>query len=296
MNKQATLEEAKTFLYKAGRLLDRRRFEHLFAEGPREAVIDALRVYQNPDGGFGNALEPDIRCPDSQPVPTEMALILMDETGLYEPDLLDGIIRYLRAITLPEGGFPLVFRSAGRYPHAPWWAAEQDHLPSVNPTGRIIGLLYKQNVRTDFYEEEWFQRNVSYLWHAMGQGVPEDYHEAIHWITFLEHTPEQEKARSYWPVIDEWLQRPGTIERDPDAGGYVHKVLDWAPSRDSYAKRFLAEEEVERHLQALAAQQQEDGGWPISWEAVSSGGETEWRGFLTVERLKTLQSYGVLPQ
>jgi len=45
---------------------------------------------------------------------------------------------------------------------------------------------------------------------------------------------------------------------------------------------------------ALIRQQQDDGGWPINWMTVGPGAETEWRGHVTVERLKTLRAYGVL--
>lgn len=45
----------------------------------------------------------------------------------------------------------------------------------------------------------------------------------------------------YWPSINEWLRSSGTIELDPQAAGYVHKVLDWAPTPDSYAHKFIAD-------------------------------------------------------
>jgi hypothetical protein len=294
MGENQILERAKSFLYKNGRLLDRRRYEYYFEEGSKEAVIDALRAYQNRDGGFGNALEPDIRCPHSQPVPTEMALAIMDEVDGFALDLLEGIIRYLRNITLQDGGIPFVFRNAGGYPHAPWWGTDQDDRPSINPIGRIIGLLCKQNIKTEFYKEEWFLKNVAYIWRVFEQEKPNGYHDGIQWITFLQHTHEQEKAGAYWPVIDEWLRLPGTIERDPQTEGYIHKVLDWAPVRDSYANKFFSNADLQNHLQALVGQQQEDGGWPINWPPVSLGGEVEWRGWVTVERLKTLKSYGIL--
>jgi hypothetical protein len=53
-------------------------------------------------------------------------------------------------------------------------------------------------------------------------------------------------------------------------------------------------EELQDHLQVLIEQQQEDGGWPISWPALSAGTELEWRGWVTVERLRTLKSYGII--
>ena len=84
-------------------------------------VIEAFRTYLNQVGGFGNALEPDIRCLYSQPVPTEMALMIMDEADGFDPQILEGIIRFLRNITLRDGGIPFVFRNAGAYPYASWW-------------------------------------------------------------------------------------------------------------------------------------------------------------------------------
>ncbi|HLY32861.1 MAG TPA: hypothetical protein VKQ36_17690, partial [Ktedonobacterales bacterium] len=68
------LPKATEFTWSIARLLERRRFAYLFLDGERQAVLDALRPYQNPDGGFGNGLEPDIRAPVSQSVPTWTAL------------------------------------------------------------------------------------------------------------------------------------------------------------------------------------------------------------------------------
>ncbi|WP_010268089.1 hypothetical protein [Paenibacillus senegalensis] len=294
MNINEVLERAKLFLYRNGRLLDRRRFEYFFEGGSKEAVIEALRSYQNPDGGFGNALEPDIRCPYSQPIPTEVALHIMDELDYFPPDLLEGIINYVKQTTLSEGGLPLIFRNAGEYPSTPWWKVERDDLPSMNPTGTIIGLLYKQKTRTDFFREDWFKKSVHFLWHYMETEKPKGYHDGIHWITFLQHTPETARAEKYLKKVDEWLQLPETIELDPEAEGYVHKVLDWVPQKGDYPGKFISDTDVNVHLQALIRQQAEDGGWPISWQAVGPGAEAEWRGYLTVERLKTLRSYGII--
>ncbi|SDY00514.1 hypothetical protein [Paenibacillus sp. CF384] len=295
MGNSEILERAQSFLYKNGRLIDRRRFEYFFENGTTEAVFSALRAYRNEDGGFGHALEADIRCPNSQPVPTEVALAMMDEMDDgYDSEMLDGIIRYVQSITLPDGGVPFVFRSAAAYPHAPWWNAERDDVASINPTGQLIGTLYKQQVRKDIWKEEWFQRNTAYIWRTLEQEKPHGFHDGIQWITFLQHTPEQEKAAPYLAWIEEWLQQPGIIERDPEGGGYVQKVLDWAPQRGSYAGKVISDGELDRHLHALMKQQREDGGWGISWEPVGPGAEAEWRGFVTVERLKTLKSYGML--
>ena len=57
------LNAAATFLHANARVLERRRFEHLFEGGPKAPVLDALRAYGNDDGGFGHAIEPDMRAP-----------------------------------------------------------------------------------------------------------------------------------------------------------------------------------------------------------------------------------------
>jgi hypothetical protein len=70
LNEQA----AEQFILREARLLDRHRFSFRFRGGDAGAVVASVRAYQNGDGGFGHALEPDLRGPSSQPVPLEHAL------------------------------------------------------------------------------------------------------------------------------------------------------------------------------------------------------------------------------
>lgn len=293
MNDNDVLSKAKDYIYRNARLIDRRRYEYWFEGGSKEAVIQALGAYQNEDGGFGHALEPDIRCPYSQPVPTELALAVMLEVQHTDLEMFRRLIDYLRKITLPEGGLPFVHKNVMEYPHAPWWSAERDDLPMMNPTGNILGMLWKQAFDPGVTDEDWFIRCVEYVWRTMDQeGQPTGYHEGIQWVNFLVNTPDQERAKPYLQRLDEWLAQPGVIELDAHAEGYVQKVLDWAPTPDSYAHKFVTDDVLEAHLDALAEEQQEDGGWPITWPTVSPFVELEWRGYLTVERLKTLKAYG----
>ena len=74
-------QQAEEFIWCNARLLERRLFDFYFKSGSAQAVLAALCAYQNEDGGFGNALEPDIRCPESQPVPTQHALEILDVVG-----------------------------------------------------------------------------------------------------------------------------------------------------------------------------------------------------------------------
>jgi hypothetical protein len=62
------LESAQTFILSNARLLERHLFAYLFQGGDRQKALTALLAYQNEDGGFGNALEPDKRTKTSQPI------------------------------------------------------------------------------------------------------------------------------------------------------------------------------------------------------------------------------------
>ncbi len=64
-----SLAAARSFILGNARLLDRHRFAFRFEGGRADDVVTALRPYQNADGGFGHALEPDLRGAESEPVP-----------------------------------------------------------------------------------------------------------------------------------------------------------------------------------------------------------------------------------
>jgi hypothetical protein len=79
-----------------------------------------------------------------------------------------------------------------------------------------------------------------------------------------------------------------------DARSTVYGVtpLHLCPSPDAIARAAFADDLIEAHLDALASRQQDDGGWPITWNAPSPAAELEWRGRLTWEALSRLRAYG----
>jgi len=98
-------DRAEEFIYNNARLLERQLFAYHFKGGSREHVLTALRAYENEDGGFGHALEPDIRCPESQPVPVQHALEFLDAVG-FDAEMVQRACDYLMTIATPEGGVP----------------------------------------------------------------------------------------------------------------------------------------------------------------------------------------------
>src|SRR5215468_8488573 len=95
---------ATAFIAANARVIDQRRFQRLFQDGPAAPVRDAVAAYRNEDGGFGHALEPDWRAPGSQPAATAMALRIMDETDAWDEDLVRGACDWLTAVARADGG------------------------------------------------------------------------------------------------------------------------------------------------------------------------------------------------
>ncbi len=278
---------AQDFIWRNARLLDRQLFACLFSGGSREPVLAALRAYQNADGGFGNALEPDMRCPVSQPVSTDLALQVLDLVDAYDDPMVGRACGFLASIATPAGALPTALPSVIDYPAAPWWVDLAKETESLNPTAGAVGMLLKHGVM-----HPWVKRATEFCWQAIENADTTDYHRVMPAITFLEHVPDRRRAERQLRVISVRLLGSDAIAYDTGAEGYVQKPLDWAPTPESFGRRLFSDEVIATHLQALAARQQPDGGWPITWQALSPGCEMEWRGWITVQAVRTLRAYG----
>ncbi len=143
---KSDLTRAIKWLYRHGRPIDVARYEYLFLEGSKDTVINALKSYQNTDGGFGHGFEPDSQNPFSTPVQTWMTFEVIDELGL-EPnhELVESITEYLLNKAPKKDGFYLAtIPSNNSYPHASWWTySPEGCVWGYNPTMAIAGFLYE---------------------------------------------------------------------------------------------------------------------------------------------------------
>lgn len=100
----------RTFILREARLLERRLFATVFEGAPSSGVVDALRAFRNPDGGFGHGLEPDKRCPDSLPIDVEAALDALLIAGTTDEPMVLAACDWLAAVAAPDGAVPLSSR------------------------------------------------------------------------------------------------------------------------------------------------------------------------------------------
>ncbi|WP_283137582.1 hypothetical protein [Rhizohabitans arisaemae] len=277
------ISRAERYLHLHGRLIDRLRFEALFAGGSKERVLDVLSGYQNADGGYGNALEPDLRGPGSQPEPVEVAFWILDELDAFTGPRVKAACDYLLGVTAADGGVPFVLPSVRDTPRAPWWETDDDPPGNLVPTASIAGLLHKHGIA-----HPWLGPATEFCWSrvaAIGETTP---YEARAVITFLDLVPDRARAEAEFARLREAIL--ATVEFDPDAGGEAHSPLDFAP--EPLRLPLFESRMLERHLDALVAEQSAEGGWAGNWPMWTPLVAHEWGGYVTVARLKTLRAYG----
>lgn len=284
------LEGAHEFLWTHARLVERRIFEHRFQDGSAEAVERAVDAYRNPDGGFGQALEPDCRTPHSQPEAMRWALMILDATGSLQEERARCCADWLASVTTPDGGVPFCLRSVDGYPKAPWWKAVPE--ADLNPTGGIVGLL-----RPYAPDHPWVRRAAEWCWERILEEVPEDQYRVHSLAEFLITEPDQERARPVVAVLGEALASGRVVPLDPNAeppSPDTHIPLQYATAPEHPLRRFFSDAVIEGFLDRLVGDQQEDGGWPIDWPAPGTTATNEWRAIKTLEALQALSAYGRL--
>jgi len=285
MNKTPDFDAAAGFMAAHARVLDRRLFQRLFQGGAPGPVRDAVAAYRNDDGGFGHALEPDLRTAASQPAAAEMALRIMDMADAWDERLVNGAVEWLGTVAPAEGGATFVLPSLEQGPHAPWWAAAEGNPVSLIQTGQIAGVLHARG-----FAHPWLDRATEVMWHRIDKLTEPNGYEMFGVLTFLQHVPDRPRAAEALRRAGPLLFDRGLVALDPDAAGEVHTPLDFAPMPDSMARPLFDEPTIKAHLDHLAGAQLDDGGWMFNWPAWSPAAEADWRGFLTVDALRVLRA------
>ena len=278
----------RAFIEREGRLVERRLAAALFDGGPAEAVVDTLRGYRNPDGGFGHGLEPDKRCPDSLPIDVECAFDILLTAGVVDDSMVTDACDWLARVAAPDGAVPLSFPVVERYPRAEHWS-DWTYAPGLNPTAGLAGRLHRMGVR-----HPWLDRATEWCWARLESGFDEDAHALREVLLFLAHVRDRDRAELVAASVAGWLAKAQWYRADADDPSYGVTPLDLAPEPEGPWSHLFDGATVEAHLDRLVRDQQADGGWAITWEPPGTAPTLEWRGILTLWALRVLRAYGRL--
>ncbi|MGK5697788.1 hypothetical protein ACSNOJ_33705 [Streptomyces sp. URMC 128] len=289
---------AERFVWLTARVLEQRLFAHHFRDGAADPVETALDAYRNEDGGYGHALEPDLRGPVSQPLHTARALRVLDAVGRCAGQRVEHMCRYLTSVSTADGALPAVHPSQRGYPTAPFVPVVDDPPSDLLATGPVVGLLHRNEVW-----HAWLFRATDFCWQTVESLEKSHPYEIEAAVAFLDSAPDRPRAEAAADRLGRLVREHRLAALDPDnpdaypvspgyAPGEHHFPHDYARTPSSLARAWFTDDEMARSLDHLAARQQEDGGWPLSWLRWAPAPALEARPAVTIEALLTLRAYG----
>ncbi len=278
------IASAERFVLTNARLLERHRLSVLLHGAPTAPVLDALRAFRNPDGGFGHALEPDVRAPESEPAAALAALEVLAEIGALDDPMAAGVAAWVATIADPDGAVPFVTPAAAAFPHAPWMVPSPggSHL-----TFAIAGALWEAGS-----DEPWLARATEWCWAKLDR--PDEL--SAYWVKFslgfLDSVSDEDRAAASVERLRSRLDRDGSISVTGGTENERLTPLTLSPRPGRRSRALFSDEQIEADLDELQRGQDEDGGWTFDWLAWSPGQTVEWRGAMTVRALATLFAHG----
>lgn len=283
---------ARAFIDAHARVLDQRRATVAFDGGPIGAVVHAVLAYRNVDGGFGHGLEPDTRDPNSQPLYAEVALEAVHSVGAQLPsDVTSALCDHLADVAAPSGtpALPIMLPSFADHPRASHWLDIDRFPPGLNPTASIAGYLH--NART---AHPWLDDATMWCVDQLdADGIDGASVHTLRCVAILlAHLPDRELADRFADELFERLPTAEMFQAVPTPDEYGLTPLHFAPKPDSRWRARFDDGQIDAHLDALAADQQVDGGWLIRWVPPTEPSMWEWRGMVTFDALVTLTAYG----
>jgi hypothetical protein len=280
------LDAAATFVAKNGRALDWRRMRHLLGTAGAEQVLAALDAYHNPDGGYGWALEPDLRSVTSQPVAAMHALEVLAEvgdTGSRAPRLFD----WLAERSLSDGGIPFALPFGDIDGSAPHWTTADPDQSSLQMTTQLAAQAHRlARRRPDLAGHPWLAGATTYCLTVINglAGAPSAY-GLMFVMQFLDAVPDP------GPLLERMVAFVRTDGPTPVGGtdGEVLHPLAFTPHADGPSRGLFSKEAIAADLERLASGQQADGGWTVDFPAYSPASALEWRGYATVQSVRILR-------
>jgi hypothetical protein len=291
------LAAAADFLAGSARMLDRRRFEVLFADGSVDPLFAAVDAYRNPDGGYGWGLEPDLRSRSSQPGGALHAFeAFADAAPATSPRAVE-LCQWLDSVTLPDGGLPFALPVPDPAACAPFWASADSSRSSLQITAIVATAAYRVAAFDPAVAgHPWLIRATEFCLTTLdGMVTPPHAMElafAVQWLDVA--AVRNPGAGAVLDRIRSWVPADGLLHVDGGAVDEFMRPLDFAPSPHGPARSLLADGVAAADLERLAAGQQPDGGWTVDFDSYSPAAGLEWRGHRTVGALLLLRDNGVV--
>lgn len=301
--KKVNLNHIASWIHKNGRELEIAIWKYHFENGNKENVVNALMYYQNEDGGFGNAVDPDNWNINSLPYATLFTISILRDIEFYEMQhpIYLGIKRYIDIeLNFPEGcNFTVITNKD--YPHAKYYNYDENY-NRTESTGIILGFCafiieHYQDDKIYSVALEVAEKMIEKLYSAnLGDMGPTGY---ISLANAMKHA----EIRGYdYDKLELRLKElvNKSIQRNPDQWPfYGYRPSDYIKSEVSIFYRDN-KDIINVELDYLHDTLPDNDVWPITWswfennekypkESIIS--ENWWKSIKAIERAKFLKNF-----
>ncbi|MHB1154205.1 MAG: hypothetical protein ACYC00_18005 [Eubacteriales bacterium] len=310
MKKLTTEEyhEIRQWIYRNARPIELACWQFNFEHGSKEAVLSALSFYQNEDGGFGHALEPDNWNPNSTIYTTLNAISILKEIDFSDNQhpILKGIFSFLESgVYCSENGWNFNIPSNNDYAHAPWWTfnPEADSIENIGLTAEIAAFIV-----SNAGEESELYKKALFFTDALINKLGSSHHYGdmgIRGYCNLLESIEKSNLSSRFDcgLLKEKLTKlvHDSIERD--TANWIHYSV--RPSEYIFSPESVFyhdnEDIVLKELDYLLETRPKNGVWGITWSWFDNNkkyakefaiSENWWKAKKAVEKAKWLELFG----
>ena len=277
------LHAASQFIEANARLLERHLAGVLLDGDAPALALAALAAYQNADGGFGHALEPDIRCPGSQPAATLAGLEVLAEVRASTDPMVQQAADWVAGVANPDGGVPTVLPSAEGHPRAPWMQPSPD---SGFLTFAIAARLWQLEVT-----HRWLERGTDWCWHHIEADQAPAGYTVKFALDFLDAVPDTDRAVAAIERLRPAIRPDGTVGVEGGVEDEKITPLGLSARPGAPSRALFSDAQIEADLDRLELGQQADGGWDFDFLHWSPAQALEWRGRTTLGAIDTLRRH-----
>ncbi len=241
---KTTYLKAKAYVEEKGTALQKACMAWIDGQGSKQAILEALKAYQNEDGGFAHGLEVEYQGPVSCTMSTVAALGCIGRFDLKESDVYTQTIHYLTTIQDSDGCLD-ENEGIDAYPHPPYM---KKGIYREYNTGMVLRWLLAIGAK----EEPLMTKALDYMTsHFEEDSQKQDIWTAIGYLGVFSQLPPGEDNQK---IIDWCLgvlmgggQEPPTLWQQ-----YSSRIEGCQP---------IAPQEIENVLKEIKDNQEEDGGW-----------------------------------
>lgn len=269
-------EKARSFLKTHARKLERAMFEYEFESGSSDAVLDAIKEYQNEDGGFGKAIEPDCRSNAPSPVGTTVALQYISQLNVGEshPLVKQATQYFLDTFHEEKMGWEFAPIELQDAPRAPWWDYQEltaDKIKWANPGAEIVGYLHQFKGLVD---PGFLTRITEFAIDCLNLHPDQmEMHDLLCYLRMADRLSEKDQERVF-KKLDRAVR--STVATNPNEWNrYCLLPLQVVDSPGSRFAAAFDQKLIQQNLDFIIDTQTEDGSWQPAW----SWGrfEEEWK-------------------